>query len=119
MGDRRWLGRVGHGPDGVGARLVAPGDPFVLAEVLGPRGHDELLDDPAPVGRVLPDAGPRAAPGAAGCSRATSRSSAIPGREHYSTVTMTGPPQRPPAAPNGWLRLPAATRSSDGMLWNR
>jgi len=48
--------RVGHGADLVEPLLVADGDALVLAEVLVPGGDNELFDDPARVGGVLPGA---------------------------------------------------------------
>jgi hypothetical protein len=56
--------RIGQCADLVEPFLVPDGHAVVLAEMIGPRGDDELLDDPAGVGGVSPDP-PLACSGAA------------------------------------------------------
>jgi hypothetical protein len=43
---RCWSVGIGHGAYPVESRLIALGDAFVLAEMLVPRGDDELLENP-------------------------------------------------------------------------
>ena len=96
MRDGCRVARVGHGPDWSSPLLVAAGDVAAPAEVLGPGGDDELLDDPVRIAGVSPHP-----PGLAPMRRRLNRVSSqrrrsgrrrCPGRARYSTVTSTGPP---------------------------
>jgi len=44
MDDRRWLAWIGQGVDLCETPLVPAADPFVLAEMVIPRAHGELLE---------------------------------------------------------------------------
>jgi hypothetical protein len=60
---RCWSVGIGHGAYPVESRLIALGDSFVLAEMLVPRGDDELLENPTLLISIAPDP-PRARPSA-------------------------------------------------------
>jgi hypothetical protein len=77
--------RVGHAADLVEPLLVADGHAVVLAEMLGPGGDDELLEDPVGVGGVLPDS-PLACPGSAPAEPDVSESG-----QEIVFETLTGP----------------------------
>ncbi len=85
MCDRRRVAGVGHGADLVEPLLVASSDALVLAEVFVPGGDNELFNDPARVGGVLPGP-PGAGPGAA-----PTESGILQGGEQVVVESVSGP----------------------------
>ena len=97
MCDSRRVAGVGHGADLVEPLLVADGDALVLAEVFVPGGDNELFDDPARVGGVLPG------PPGAGSGAAPAESGILQGGEQV--VVEPASPSEPAAS-----RAPGVSR---------
>ena len=108
---------VGQGADRIQPLLISNGDPIVLANMLRPGRHDELLDDPVRVGCVLPHS-PAARTGAAPTEPGSLEcDEQIVGEPLARPVLDTHhdrPTRRFVGCQEGWGQSPAGTSSSGG-----